>query len=69
MEMDGQYNVDNLAETTFHYEELEEGEELQPPTNMYNGPGPCLRRGVSRRFNTAFDCIKVCGGLSYHFFK
>ena len=69
MEMDGQYNVANLANTTFHYEELLEDEELQPPANMYDGPGPCLRRGVASRFHTAFDYAKVCGGLSYTFFK
>ena len=66
MEMDGEY-LDYLSQMTFNYEELDE--ELVPPSDMYNGDGPCLRRGVAKRFSTVLGCVMVCGGLSYSFFK
>lgn len=66
MEMDGEY-LDYLSQMTFNYEEL--NQELVPPSNMYNGDGPCLRRGVAKRFSTVLGCVMVCGSLSYSFFK
>ena len=57
----------NMSRLDFQYEEL--NEILEPPSNMYNWPGPCLRRGVASWFDTVFGCVKVCGGLSYSFFK
>mmetsp|Transcript_24708 Transcript_24708/g.51692 ORF Transcript_24708/g.51692 Transcript_24708/m.51692 type:complete len:209 (+) Transcript_24708:485-1111(+) len=65
MEMDGQY-LGDLARNNFCYEHLDK--ELEPPTNIYNGPGPCLRRGDAGCFKTVFKCVKVCGGMSYTFF-
>ena len=66
MEMDGNYS-NLLKNATFEYEALEN--ELQPPSNMYNGSGPCLRHGISKKFTTVFDCTQLCGGLSITFFK
>ena len=36
---------------------------------MYNGRGPCLRYGVANRFQTVMECVGVCGGMDYDFFK
>ena len=66
MEMDGEY-LDYLSQMTFNYEELDQ--ELVPPSDMYDGNGPSLRRGVAKRFSTALGCVMICGGLSYSFFK
>ena len=65
METDGRYDL--LGNVEFNYEPLEHP--LDPPTNMYNGWGPCLKKGISRRFHTPFECVQVVGGLTYHFFK
>lgn len=66
MEMDGNYST-LLKNVTFQYEALEN--ELQPPSNLYNGSGPCLRRGIGKKFTTVFECTQLCGGLSITFFK
>ena len=36
---------------------------------MYNGRGPCLRRGVVRRFDTVLGCLDLCSGMDYEVFK
>ena len=36
---------------------------------MYNGPGPCLKRGVAKSFTTAMQCLGKCGGMDIEFFK
>jgi len=65
MEEDGDY--DNfLSGMQFIYEELES--ELTPHL-IYNGRGPCLRYGVDKRFQTVMECVGVCGGMDYDFFK
>ena len=46
METAGDYSV-RLSQIEFNYEPLEEP--LIPPTNMYNGPDPYLRRGVYKK--------------------
>ena len=66
MEMDGTYQ-NNRSRLNFYFEELDKI--LVPPTDMYNGEGPCLCRGVASRFDTVFGYVKVCGRLSYSFFK
>ena len=66
MEVDDTY-PNNLSRLDLHFEELDEI--LEPPTNMYNGEGPCLCHGVASRFDTVFGCVQLCGGLSYCFLE
>ena len=63
MEMDGKYNMDH----TYKYVDLEE--EITPPTKFYNGPGPCLRRGVAECMHNLLDAVSICGGFNYNFVK
>ena len=64
MEEDGNYE-DFLGRITYNYGDL--NERLSAPVNMCRGP--ILRRGVARRFETILDCVQVCGGMDYEFFK
>ena len=66
MEEDGTYD-DFLSGLKFLFGDLDH--ELSPPVNMYNGKGPCLHHGVSKKFNTIFECVSVAGGMDYEFFK
>lgn len=36
---------------------------------MYNGRGPILHHGVAQQFETVLECVQVCGGMDYEFFK
>ena len=36
---------------------------------MYHGKGPSLRHGVACKFNNTMECIAICSGLDYNFFK
>ena len=68
MEMDGkETHAEFVSKLHFHYEPLDTP--LVEPTTMYDGDGPCLRRGVRDKFHTAFECVQVCGGLNLQFFK
>jgi len=68
MEMDGK---ETYAEFVFklcwQYEPLDTP--LVEPRTMYDGPGPCLRRGMWNKFHTAFECANVCGGLNFQCFE
>ena len=66
MEEDGTYE-DFLAAITYNYGEL--NEQLSAPVNMYNGRGPILCHGVARQFETVLECVQVCCGMNYDFFK
>jgi len=66
MEEDGNYD-DFLNGLTFNFQEMEE--ELTPPVNMYDGRGPSLQRGVARQFESILECVSICGGMDYDFFK
>ena len=37
-------------------------EELNPPTNMYDGSRSCLHHVIARQFKTAMECLIVVGG-------
>ena len=63
MEEDGEYDVEHV----WNYEDLTK--ELEPPPNMYNGPGPCLKRGIAERLHNLLDAVAICGGMDYNFFK
>ena len=65
---DGHYK-DFFKTNTFTYEPLKEGETLHQSSNMYDGEGPCLKRGVAKRFRTVLECVQLCGGFSYSFVK
>ena len=36
---------------------------------MYDGAGPCLKRGVADRFSNLFGAVAICGGFDYNFVK
>ena len=63
MEMNGKYETDH----TYQYVDLEE--EIIPPTNLYNGLGPCFRRGVTECIHNLLDAMSICGGFDYNFGK
>ena len=66
MEEDGNYE-DFLGRITYNYGDL--NEQLSAPVKMYNGSGPILHQGVARCFETILECVQVCGGMDYEFFK
>ena len=66
MEEEGKYN-DFLGGLTYNYGEFNEN--LTPPVNIYNGQGSCLHHGVTRIFNTVFECAAVYSGMENEYFK
>ena len=63
MEEDGTYGIDHV----WSYVDLTT--ELEPPSNMYNGVGPCLKRGIAEKLKNALDAVAICGGMDYNFLK
>ena len=63
MENDGTYETSHVRT----YKDLKE--ELPAPTNLYDGVGPCLKRGIGEKFKRCIEAVAVCGGLDYNFFK
>ena len=63
MEKDGKYETEH----SYYYEDLKE--EIPPPKNLYNGPGPCLKRGIAECLKTLLDAVSICGGFDYNFVK
>ena len=66
MEEDGDSNT-LLGGISFNFQDL--NEDLTPPLNLYNGCGPKLCQGVTRRFSIPLECVGECGGMNYQFFK
>ena len=63
MEMGGKYDTNH----SYEYVDLEE--EITPPTNLYNGPGPCLRCGVAECIKNLLDAVSICSRFNYNFIK
>ena len=57
MEEDGDYDIN----FEWDFQPLANNNKLKAPSNMYNGPGPCLKRGVATSFTMAVLCLGKYG--------
>ena len=65
MEEDGNYDVN----FEWGFQLLTCNNKPKAPFNMYNRPGPCLKRGVATSFTTAMQCLGKCGHMDIQFFR
>ena len=64
MSEDGNYDM----HFDWQFKLLSDSNKLSRSHNMYNGPGPCLKQGIGKSFNTAMQCVGKCGGMDMEFF-
>ena len=65
MEEDGDYDVN----FEWDFQPLASNNKPKVLTNMYDGPGPYLTRGVAKSFTTAMHCLRKCNGMDIALFR